>query len=99
MEFPEIKMGLKRPATVEEQMKIASDIGAMRKAITRGQRDSALIQRCLMIGEANGLSGEETLVVLAYNALCELETSWRMRLELSALNIHRPVMHVEGDSP
>jgi len=98
IDFPEVRMGLKRPATVEEQMKIQADIGAMRKAITFGQRDSSLINRCLRVAEHNGLSGEETYVLLAYNALCQLEDFWQRQLKLSALDIHAPAMHADNQT-
>jgi hypothetical protein len=93
-----IQMGLKRPATIEDQMKIQADIGAMRKAITFGQRDSALIQQCLRVAEANGLSGEETYVVLAYHALCQLEDFWQRQLKLTMLDVRQPFMRAE-DQP
>jgi hypothetical protein len=92
MDFPEMKMGLKRPETLDEQLKIQADVSAMRKAITFGQRDSSLINRCLRIAEANGLSGEETYVLLAYNALLQLEDFWRDRLKLAVLDINPPTM-------
>ena len=92
MGFPDMKMGLERPATLDEQLKIQADVSAMRKAITFGQRDSALINRCLRVAEHNGLSGEETMVLLAYHALLQVEDFWRDRLKLSALDIHAPTM-------
>lgn len=92
-----IQLGLKRPAIVEEQMKIAADIGAMRKAIMFGQRDSSIINRCLRIAEANGLSGEETYVLLAYHALCSLEDAWLFQTKLSVLDMLKPAMH--DDAP
>jgi len=74
MAFDDVKMGIKRPATLDEQLAIQSDIRAMRKAITFGQRDSALIQRCLRVAEHEGLSSEETYVLIAYHALCQVGT-------------------------
>ena len=88
-------IGLKRPASIEDQMKIQGDIGAMRKAILYGQRDSGLINRCLRIAEANGLSGEETYVVLAYHALCQMEELWQRQLNLTALDLRTPATHVK----
>ena len=90
-----IKMGLKRPASVEDQMKIQADIGAMRKAILYGQRDSSLIRQCLRIAEANGLSGEETYVMLAYHALCQMEDLWQRQLQLTMLDVRAPFIHAD----
>lgn len=102
MGFPDMKMGLEQPASLEEQLKIQSDVSAMRKAITFGQRDSSLINRCLRVAEHNGLSGEETMVLLAYHALVQLEGMWERQLKLAALDIRNPFFvapHVKGESP
>lgn len=92
MSFGDMKMGLKRPETLDEQLAIQADVSAMRKAITFGQRDSALINRCLRVAEHNGLSGEEMYVLLAYNALLQLEDFWRNHVKLGALDIRGPTM-------
>jgi len=86
-DFGQMALGLERPTTPEEQLRIQSDVSAMRRAITYGRRDSSLIARCLQIAEIQGLSGEETMTMLAYNALVELEGSWQRCMKLSALNI------------
>lgn len=88
-------MGLDGPQTTEEQLKIQSDVSAMRRAITFGQRDSAIIRRCLIMAERNGLSGEETYVLLAYNALLELERSWQLNLKLQSLDIRAPFVPMQ----
>jgi hypothetical protein len=90
MAFDDVKMGIKRPATLDEQLAIQSDIRAMRKAITFGQRDSALIQRCLRVAEHEGLSSEETYVLIAYHALCQVQDPWERELKLARLDIRQP---------
>lgn len=90
MTFPDMRMGLEQPKSLEEQLKIQSDVSAMRKAITFGQRDSSLINRCLRVAEHNGLSGEETYVLLAYHALVQLEGMWERQLKLASLDIRAP---------
>lgn len=87
MTFPKIKMGLEPPATLDEQLRIQSDVSAMRKAITFGQRDSTIINQCLRVAEHHGLSGEETYVMLAYHALVQLQGFWEERLKLAMLDI------------
>lgn len=85
-----IKMGLDRPKSEDDQMKIYGDLREMRKAISRGQRDSALINACMRMAEANGLSSEEMYLSLAYHALCQLEEFWRERVKLSMLDPRAP---------
>lgn len=91
MTFPNMRMGLEQPKALEEQLKIQSDVSAMRKAITFGQRDSSLINRCMQVAAHNGLSGEETYVLLAYHALVQLEGMWERQLKLASLDIHSPL--------
>lgn len=96
MNFPEVKMGLKRPENLDQQLAIQDDVRAMRKAIVFRQRDSALISRCLRMAEHAGLSGEETMVLIAYNALCQLEELFERQLELSKLDIRVPFILKES---
>ena len=91
MPFPdEPRMGLKRPEKLEEQLAIHDDMRAMRKAIIFGQRDSALINRCLRVAEHAGLSSEETMTLLAYEALCMLEELHTRELKRVMLDIRVP---------
>jgi len=39
------------------------------------------------VAQHQGLSGEETYVLLAYHALVEIEQFWRNQLKLAALDI------------
>ena len=79
--FPEIKMGLPphnnvaKPPTFDE----------MRAAITKGQRDSALIAQCLRQAEYMGLSGEDKYVILAYQALIQLEETHKRLMHFVSL--------------
>lgn len=90
MNFPEMKMGLKRPEKLEEQLAIHDDMRAMRRAIVFGQRDSALINRCLRVAEHAGLSSEETMVLLAYESLCMLQELHARELRRVMLDIRAP---------
>ena len=106
MPFPDMKMGLERPQSLDAQLAIQSDVSAMRKEITFGRRDSALIARCFDVAAHNGLSGEETYVLLAYHTLLQVEDFWRNQLKLSRLDIRAPMLRpgekieiVEADRP
>jgi len=90
MDFPEVKMGLKRPEKLDEQLAIQDDVRAMRKAIMFGQRDSSLINRCLRVAEHAGLNSEETMVLLAYESLCMLEQLYARELKRTMLDIRAP---------
>jgi len=90
MSFPDMKMGLERPHALEDQLAIQSDVSAMRKAIFRGQFESSLIRACMNTAQHNGLSGEETYVLLAYQALISLEGFWQDQLKLARLDIRAP---------
>lgn len=80
-----ITMGLKKPETAAEVNKQAT-LDGMRAAIERGQRDSALIRNALYTARAQGWSGEDTYVFLAYHALRMLEDQWESNLEWSRLS-------------
>lgn len=67
--FDDIQIGLKRPSEKDTP----TDINAMRQAIERGRRDSAVIAQCLRQAEFTGLSGEDKYVLLAYHALTMLQ--------------------------
>ncbi len=86
MSLSNVKMGLDRPKSIEDQMAIHGDLREMRKAITRGQRDSALINVCMRMAEANGLTSEELYLSIAYHSLCQLETFWQDRVKLAMLD-------------
>lgn len=81
----DIRFGLKKPSTTDEQLKVGGDVNAMRRAIDEGRRDSALIHRVLMSAECTGLSGEDKYVMLAYHALIALEEHASRNLELTRL--------------
>jgi hypothetical protein len=62
----------------------AESVAVMRRAIERdGAREGSLIGECLDAARARGLSGEETYVFLAYQALLRLEETHQRRLYLS----------------
>lgn len=90
MDFPDVKMGLKRCANLDEQLAVHNDVRAMRKAITFGRRDSTLINRCLTVAEYAGLSGDEMMTLLAYESLCMLEELFARELQRSMLDIRAP---------
>lgn len=90
MDFPSVKMGLKRPDQLEEQLAIQGDVRGMRKAIAFGNRDSTLINRCMRVAEHAGLNSEEMMTLLAYEALCMLEELFARELQRSMLDIRAP---------
>jgi hypothetical protein len=92
MSFPEMQVGVKRPETSEQQIEIQADISAMRRAIARARRESSLINRSLQVAEIQGLSGEETYVLIAYNALIQLQEMWEYQIKLARLDIHQPFL-------
>ena len=47
-----------------------------------GARDSALIRQCLDTAHYAGMSGEDTYVLLAYQALIQLENTYRQLEDL-----------------
>lgn len=84
-----IQMGLKDQGSLGEplhEIMGGPDLDRMRKAITFGQRDSGLISMCFRTAEANGLNGEETMTLIAYHALCQLEEFWRRQVTLTMLD-------------
>lgn len=64
----------------------------MRQSILRGQRDSHLIRSCLYAAQREGLSGEDTYVLLAYHALLMLEEQFQMNMERAKLTPGSPFM-------
>jgi len=62
----------------------ADSIAVMRRAIEQdGAREGSLIGECLDAARARGLSGEETYVFLAYQALLRLEETHQRHIYLS----------------
>lgn len=76
MSFPKLMMGLPKPETAED-IKSQATLDGMRKAIEIGSRDSNLIRQCLDTARYGGLNGEDTYVLLAYQALLALETYYQ----------------------
>jgi hypothetical protein len=59
-------------------------VAAMRRAIEQdGARDGSLVGECLEAARARGLSGEETYVFLAYQALLRLAETHQRHIYLS----------------
>ena len=59
-------------------------VAAMRRAIEQdGGRDGSLASECLEAARARGLSGEETYLFLAYEALLRLEETQQRHIYLS----------------
>jgi hypothetical protein len=62
----------------------AESVAVMRRAIEQdGSREGSLIGECLDAARARGLSGEETYVFLAYQALLRLEETHQRHIYLS----------------
>src|SRR6267143_649084 len=62
----------------------AESVAVMRRAIEKdGAREGSLIGECLDAARARGLSGEETYVFLAYQALLRLEETHERHIYLS----------------
>lgn len=74
----------------------------MRRAISIAARDSHLIRTCRDMAEVNGMSGEDAYVLLAYNALIELERQWTQNMRHISLSpspmIVTPPQNGEGHS-
>ena len=93
--FPEYKQGIEphgdftKPPTFDE----------MRAAINKGQRDSALIAQALRTAEHLGLSGEDKYVLLAYQALIQLEATHKRLMQCVNLMPVMPKFEIPGDKP
>jgi hypothetical protein len=62
----------------------ADGVAAMRRAIEQeGAREGSLAHECLEGARAQGLSGEETYLFLAYQALLQLEETHQRHMYLS----------------
>jgi hypothetical protein len=71
---------LVKPAAPQD----AESVAVMRRAIEQdGAREGSLIGECLDAARARGLSGEETYVFLAYQALLRLEETHERHIYLS----------------
>lgn len=75
-----IAMGLAAPQTMIAKSEESVPAG-MRAAIYRGARESALIAQVLLEADMRGLNGEDRYTVLAYQALIQLEVTYRKLLE------------------
>ena len=85
-QWPRIYFGLDEPAKAANGMAPTAD--EMRKAIDKGSRDSQLIRRCLDTARYAGSSGEDTYVLLAYQALLLLEeTHQRCMAQINLMNV------------
>jgi hypothetical protein len=85
-QWPSFCLGLAEPAKAAKGM--APTVDAMRKAIDAGQRDSHLICQCLGTARYAGMSGEDTYVLLAYQALLLLEqTHQRLASQINLMNV------------
>lgn len=82
----------------EEPLMTGADLTPtqMRQQITRARRDSHLIRHCANRAEADGLTGEDAMTVIAYYALRWLEDSYER--ELDAFNM-RAVPPMIIDNP
>lgn len=62
----------------------AEGVAVMRRAIEQdGAREGSLVAECLETARARGLSGEETYVFIAYQALLRLEEAHQRHIYLS----------------
>ena len=78
--WPRIYLGL--PGPVKTSNGLAPTCAEMRKAMDRGSHESALIRQCLQTARHTGMDGEDTYVLLAYQALLHLEDTHRRYTEL-----------------
>lgn len=78
-----IRLGLQEPAKAANG--IAPTCNEMRTAIHDGSYDSALIRQCLHTAHYAGMSGEDTYVLLAYQALVQLERTYQQLATLHNL--------------
>ena len=75
-----------KPETAAEVNEVMEPRG-IRKRLNRYRRDSALVNAVFNSAYAQGLSGEDTMTVLAYEALLRLEQYDEAMLEDAMLNI------------
>lgn len=78
--FPEIRLGV-----VVDERRPAETVDAMRRAIHEGSYESHLIRNALQVAAAQGMSGEDRYVYLAYHALVALETYFQRELRRAHL--------------
>jgi len=71
----------------------------MREAIYQGSRDSHLIRGSLDAARYRGLSGEDTYVLLAYQALIHLESVHKRLMRMVSLTPMPPILMKESDVP
>jgi hypothetical protein len=90
-----IAVGLEAPRTAEETIRANTPDG-MRAAIFKGSHESPLIRTCLQKAQYAGLSGEDTYVLLAYQALIALESYAQRCLEISRRHPDVPPIFVQN---
>lgn len=54
----------------------------MRKAIFRSRRNCTIVASCLANQECDGLSGEETMTMIAFDALVQLQRMYENTVDL-----------------
>lgn len=92
--FPDIKLGIE-PIKDSE----VPSLDDMRKAIAHGGLDSHLIRGTLNSARYRGLSGEDTYVLLAYQALIHLESTHKRLMKMVSLTPMPPIVMREEDVP
>jgi hypothetical protein len=73
--FDEMQFGI---ATPKDEPR---SVDEMRQAIDRARRDSSLIRNTMDTARFQGMSGEDTYVMLAYYALRQLEQHYKINMQ------------------
>jgi hypothetical protein len=89
-----IQAGVRKPETARETEE-QSTIEGMRRAIYQASRESVLIRQILRIAEVRGLSGDDTMTMLAYHALRSLEDQWEVNLRTAELSPIPPLVFLK----
>lgn len=71
----EIRLGIAKPE------KEPASVNEMRLAIDRAGRDCHLIRQAMDAARYQGMSGEDTYVMMAYSALRALEQQYRLNMQ------------------
>lgn len=86
--FPQIRLGV-----APDDRRPAETVDAMRQAIYEAGQESHLIRNAWQVADAQGMSGEDRYVYLAYHALVALEIYYQRELKRASLGAE-PLMVV-----
>lgn len=88
----DIHVGIPKPDLGAGREEWQQSLNEMRALISRARhRDSALVRMCMERAEVDGLNGEDTMTLIAYYALRQLEDASR-QLSIASMEalLYRP---------